>query len=111
MPLTRDFKETVKARAETDVEFRRALLVEAIELLLGGDVETGKSLLRDYVNATIGFRELGSLTHKGSKNLMRMLSPGGNPTANNMFAVIASLQKQEGVRIGLRAETECRRQA
>jgi hypothetical protein len=107
MPLTRDFKETVKARAERDAEFRLALLVEAIDLLIAGEVVTGKALLRDYINATIGFKTLGRITHKSPKNLMRMLSPTGNPTAVNMFAIIASLQKQEGARFGIRAEA-CR---
>ncbi len=106
MPLTRDFKETVKARAETDAEFRRALFVEAIDLLISGDFETGKILLRDYVNATIGFNQLGTLTNKSPKSLMRMLSPKGNPKADNMFAVIASLQEQEGARFSVRVENK-----
>ena len=62
MALTREFKETVQARARHDPDFRRALLQEGIECLLGGDVETGKIVLRDYINATIGFEELGSRT-------------------------------------------------
>jgi hypothetical protein len=45
--LTRDFKETVKARAERDVRFREALLTEAVELLITGEVEVGKAVLRD----------------------------------------------------------------
>jgi len=36
MALTRDFKETVKARAERDVAFREALLTEAVERLIAG---------------------------------------------------------------------------
>ena len=78
MALTRDFKETVKARAETDPEFRRGLLIEALELLMAGEVEAGKMLLRDYVNATLGFKGLADITKKQPKSLMRMLSPNGN---------------------------------
>ena len=59
MPLTRDFKETVQARAERDQAFREGLLKEGIECLLAGDVDTGKIVLRDYINSTIGFEELG----------------------------------------------------
>ena len=55
MALTRDFKDMVKARAERDPEFRAALLTEAIEQMLSGDMETGKAVLRDYINATVGF--------------------------------------------------------
>jgi hypothetical protein len=51
MPLTRDFRETVMARARQDAAYRRALLVEAIEVILSGDTTVGKALLRDYVNA------------------------------------------------------------
>ena len=103
MPLTREFTETVKARAAADEKFRLSLLEEAIELLICGDLDTGKVLLRDYINATIGFKQLGVITKKSSKSLMRMLSPDGNPRADNMFSVIASLQKQEGTRLSVRA--------
>ncbi len=96
MPLTRDFKETVQARLQSDPKFRLALYREALSSFLEGDVATGKALLRDYVNATIGFRELAKLTHKTPKSLMRMLSPDGNPRANNIFAVISVLGEHDG---------------
>lgn len=56
MALTRSFTETVKARAQADVEFRRELLREALETLLEGELDVGKAVLRDYINATVGFR-------------------------------------------------------
>ena len=102
MPLTKDFKETVKARMERSSTFRRALLREAIECLLSGDIETGKSILRDYVNGTIGFEELSDRTHTPAKSLMRMLGPKGNPQARNLFDVIAKLQQAEGVQFHVR---------
>ena len=58
MPLTHDFKETIRARAQRDPAYRQALLSEAIECCFGGDLETGKAVLRDYVNATTGFQDL-----------------------------------------------------
>ncbi len=79
MTLTRDFKLTIQARAQRDPVFRRELLREGIESLLAGDVETGKTVLRDYINATVGFSELAEVTHRSSKSLMRMLGPNGNP--------------------------------
>jgi hypothetical protein len=97
MPLTRDFKETVKARAEKDSAFRETLLSEALDCFLAGDTDTGKAILRDYINATIGFEALGTLTGKDAKSLMRMLGPKGNPQARNLFDVIAHLQEREGV--------------
>ena len=48
---TREFKETVKARAARDLAFRAALLSEAVDLFISGDVETGKAVLRDYINS------------------------------------------------------------
>ena len=43
--------------------------------MLSRDLETAKSVLRDYINATIGFAKLSDLTHKPPKSLMRMLGP------------------------------------
>lgn len=99
MPLTRDFKETIKARAESDASFRAALLSEAVELLLAGDVATGKLVIRDYVNATIGFERLAERTGKPRKSLMRMFGPNGNPTAASLFLVISHLQDATDVHL------------
>ena len=70
---------------------------EGIECLLIGDVDTGKAILRDYINATIGFDALGAVTAKSPKSLMRMFGPKGNPQARNIFEIIAHLQKKEGI--------------
>ena len=58
MVLTRNFKETIQARIERDPAFREELLKEGVECLLSGDMDTGKAVLRNYINATIGFQEL-----------------------------------------------------
>jgi hypothetical protein len=101
MTLTRDFKQTVQARIEKDSNFRKELLREGVECLLHGDIDTGKAILRDYINGTMGFEKLSGLTHKLPKSLMRMLGPKGNPQARNLFEVIAHLQKTEGLRFEL----------
>lgn len=103
MPLTREFKTTVKARAERDAAFREALLTEAIELLLAGEVETGKAILRDYINATIGFERLAKKTGTPPKSLMRMLGPKGNPRASNLLGVISALQQASGLHLEVAA--------
>jgi len=95
MPLTRDFKETIRARAQRDPGFRKELLREGVECLLAGDVETGKAVLRNYINAGIGFQELARLTGKTPKSLMRMFGPTGNPRATNLFSVISHLKEQD----------------
>lgn len=101
MALTRSFKDTVKARAARDPAFRDALLTEAVEQFLAGELDTGKAVLRDYINATIGFEQLAQDTGSSSKSLMRMLSPAGNPTASNLFAVLQSVQKASGVHLAV----------
>ena len=103
MTVTRSFKETVMARIERDEEFRAALLCEGVDCLLSGDVDTGKSVLRDYINATIGFESLSTATNTPPKSLMRMFSQKGNPQAKNLFAVIAHLQTHSGVHFEVRA--------
>jgi hypothetical protein len=70
--LPRNFKETIKDRVERDPAFREELLKEGVEYLLTGDVDTGKVILRDYINATIGFNALGSLTDRSPKSLQRI---------------------------------------
>ncbi len=103
MALTKDFKDTIQARAQRDPEFRKALLQEGVERLLANDVDTGKAVLRDYINATIGFEELSRVFGKSSKSLMRMFGPKGNPQASNLFAVIHYLQEQEGIHLEVKA--------
>jgi DNA-binding phage protein len=103
MALTRDFKETIRARVASDPKFRKELLREGIESLLAGDTTTAKTILRDYINATVGFTELAEATQIPSKSLMRMLGPAGNPRADNLLAVISFLQRREGVRFQVKA--------
>ncbi len=103
MTLTSSFKETVVARIERDEEFRDTLLREGIDCLLSGDVDTGKAVLRDYINATIGFDNLSVATSTPSKSLMRMFSQRGNPQAKNLFTIISYLQIQSGIHLEVRA--------
>jgi len=101
MPLTRSFKDTVKARAKRDPEFRIGLFREAVEALLSEDLKTGKVLLRDYVNATVGFETLATELDKSPKSLMRMLSDKGNPRADNLLGMVGHLKKKEGVALSV----------
>jgi len=103
MPLTRSFKETVQARVAADAAFRQALLTEGVGAFVEGDVATGKAVLRDYINATIGFPALAQATGIPVKSLMRMFGPRGNPNATNLFAVIGHLQRASGVALEVRA--------
>ena len=79
MALTKDFRETIRERAQQEPKFRKALLREAIELMLSGDEKTGRAILRNYING-----------------------PNGNPSAKNLFGVLAHLQAHEGVNFEIR---------
>jgi DNA-binding phage protein len=103
MPLTRSFRETVQARARRDVKFRQALLTEAMQALLDGDLEEGRAALRSCINATVGFEKLGAALGRSPKSLMRMFGPSGNPTAENLLGIISVLQNETGVRLRVRA--------
>lgn len=103
MALTREFKETVQARVHSDPRYREALFTEALNAYLAGDAATGKAILRDLVNATIGFEGLSEEVKKPSKSLHRMLAPNGNPSAENFFGIVAALQKRTRVRLKVSA--------
>ena len=92
MTLTRDFKQTVVERVKRDPDFAKALLDEAATLFLSGEPETARLILRDLVNATVGFERLAELTHKPSKSLHRMLSPNGNPSMDNLAAIFDAVR-------------------
>jgi len=99
--LTRDFKQTIQERVQADHEFAAALLNEATSLFLNGEPETARLILRDLVNATVGFEELSKVTDKPSKSLHRMLSARGNPTMDNLTTIIQVLRKKLGVSINV----------
>ena len=103
MPLTRDFKQTVVERVQREPTFARALLDEAGSLFLNGDPATARVLLRDLVNATIGFEGLASATERPSKSLHRMLSATGNPSMDNLAAIFDVLRRNLRVDIEVRA--------
>jgi len=103
MPLTIEFKEVFKANIEQDPNFGHEVLRGAVQCLLDNDLATGRALLRNYVNATIGFKQLAKSTGGQEKSLMRMLSVNGNPQAKNLFAIIDALQRLNGFQLEVRA--------
>ena len=97
MALSRNFKHTVVEGVERDPAFAKALLDEAATLFLNGDAETARLILRDLVNATLGFEQLAQATHKPSKSLHRMLSPQGNPSMDNLATIFSAVRQRLGV--------------
>jgi DNA-binding phage protein len=104
MALTRDFRETILARVQREPRYREALFTEAINAYLAGDTATGKSILRDLVNATVGFEGLAAQIKKPSKSLHRMLAPHGNPSTENFFGIVNALQKKTRVKLRVTAK-------
>jgi hypothetical protein len=104
MALTRDFRETIMARAQRDAKFRQALFTESLNAYLAGDSATGKAILRDLINATIGFEGLAAEVNKPSKSLHRMLGEKGNPSTENFFDILGALQRKTKVRLAVTAK-------
>ncbi len=103
MALTQDFKKTVVERVKADPGFAKALLDEAATLFLNGEAELARVILRDLVNATIGFEKLAQKTEKSSKSLHRMLSQKGNPNMDNLALIFNTVRKK--LRVTIRVQT------
>src|SRR5262245_38079494 len=97
MARSKSFKELVQQHVKNDKKFAEALLREGINAMLAGDVDAGKTILRDYIKATVGFEKLGEAIDTPPKSLIRMFGPRGNPQAKNLFSVIGYLQERAGL--------------
>lgn len=104
MALTRDFRSTILERAQNDAPFREALFTEAINAYLAGDTGAGKAILRDLVNATIGFEGLAAEINKPSKSLHRMLASHGNPSTETFFGIVRVLERNTRVKLRVTAK-------
>jgi hypothetical protein len=102
MALTRDFKNTIMERAVHDIKYRKGLLTEAVNEILDGNLDVGKAMLRDYINATITFPCLAQKLNKSSKSIHRMLGPTGNPRMDSIIGILKVLQDQEQIRLRAR---------
>ena len=103
MPMTRNFRVTIRERMECGPTFRKALLKDGVNCFLAGDVEVGKSVLRDHVDASVGFRKLGEMIQKSPKSLMVMLGPNGNSQARNLIEIIRWKQEYKGLHLRVQA--------
>ena len=103
MALTRDFRRTVTERIARNRSFARALLDEAASLFLNGEPERARLILRELVNATVGFERLSGATGKPAKSLHRMLSASGNPSMDNLAVIFDAVRRELGV--GIRVKT------
>lgn len=105
MALTRHFKHTVVERVRREPSFARHLLDEAATLFLNGEPGPARLILRDLVNATVGFERFASATGTPAKSLHRMLSARGNPSMDNLAAVFCAMRQTLGVHIRVKVHT------
>lgn len=94
MALTRDYKDSIRKRSESDPEFAASLMKEALTAFISGEPETARVILRELVNSTIGFELLSAELDIPSKSVHRMLSARGNPTMDNLTNIFVALQKE-----------------
>lgn len=109
MALTRDYKQTIRERAERDPDFATALMNEAVSSFLNGEPETARLILRELVNSTIGFERLAEKLDKSSKSVHRMLSLTGNPTMDNLTSIFSALQDNLDFSIEVKLSTHKKR--
>jgi DNA-binding phage protein len=95
MVLTRKFRETVQLRVKQDPEYRKQLIIEATNSFLDGDLDTGKTLLRDYLNATEALPSIARELDLDEKSIRRMIGPKGNPTLKNFINLLGACKKRE----------------
>ena len=94
---------------ETDTKELRTMITQAYHFdsaqfnFLNGQPEAARIILRDLVNATVGFEGLASATAKPSKSLHRMLSLKGNPSMDNLAAIFGAVRKE--LNVGIKVET------
>jgi len=104
----------VQDRVGRDLGFAAALMEEALQSLLDGDVDIARSHLRDLIKGSLGYGQLSTRTGIPAKSLIRMFGPNGNPTLGNVTAVLQVLQQCTGVRLkvsGVPAVSGARKQA
>ena len=91
MALSVDYKEGVLKDLRNDPKMAREYYHEAVRAFINGDTETGGVMMRDLVNAGIGFQRLSRETGIRAPNLHRALAPEGNPTMRTFGKIAASI--------------------
>ena len=83
------FSRDSAGRVRGDAKIRHGLLSDAVEALLSGEAAMGHEILRDFINAPLGFPSLAEKTGIHVKTLRQMFGPKVNPTSTNLFNIIA----------------------
>ncbi len=86
MARTKDFKSLARRHVKSDKKFAEALLCESVDAMLSGDVETGKTMLRDYIKAQSALR---SLVRQPTRH-PRVLSACSDPAETRKRAIYSA---------------------
>jgi len=86
-------------RAKQDPDFRQELIVEATNAFLEGDLDIGKRLLRDYLNATEALPSIANEIKQNEKSIRRMVGPKGNPTLKNITNLLNACKRRERIQL------------
>ena len=98
MGSIKNIQKDLQRRSKNQSKFHTAMLTEAVDNFLSGDVDIAKAILKDYISATIGFKTFSEQIGRPVNTLQRMLSPAGNPRTSDFFEMLYLLQKNEGIR-------------
>lgn len=97
MTLSKQFEDIVVTKAKNDPDFRKGLIVEAINMILEGEITAGRLMLRDYINATGAMDDICKKLGKHKPAISRMLGPSGNPTLESIVPVIKACAEREDI--------------
>jgi hypothetical protein len=97
MELTRDVEAGIGERINTDPAFAIAILDEIDELIVAGDDEVARGMLRIMTVATIGFDALSHPLSITGEMLRGILSADSPPTKPSLSAVVSALKRELGV--------------
>jgi len=67
--------------------------------MLSGDVETGKTILRDYIKATVGLKSLAKRPGRSPRVLSECFGPRGNPQARISLAFSVIFRTRAGLEL------------
>ncbi len=101
--LRRYGEETLLEIVRRKPKERKRLLVASVRYFLDGDVELGKSALRNYVDAKIGYTGLSELTGLPVESLKILFSRNSNPEVQDLFGVIRKMHRREGIKLEVEA--------
>ncbi len=97
MIRTEHLDESTAQRLLEDPLFAEELLREGLQALVDGEIEMGKSLICDCIEATVGFDNVANDINESPASVRHMFSADGNPNIDNLFDVIVNLQKHGGL--------------